>query len=156
MIHGRPTKAVLRRSFADIDITKLATVQEGKAQVKATLLKAKPRAKSRINNKSGYTSYIGSRPSPTSAWKVNSLSATARHQLIDELPKPDRKGDKNGKGDGAGGGAASAMSALKSDEKIQETQIQKYSGDAPTVNIGPERRRRNVWVPVERRDQRPT
>jgi hypothetical protein len=74
-------------------------------------------------------------------------------QSRDELPKPDRKGDKNGKGDGAGGGAASAMSALKSDEKIQETQIQKYSGDAPTVNIGPERRRKNVWVPVERRER---
>ncbi|MGB9153885.1 MAG: relaxase/mobilization nuclease domain-containing protein [Alphaproteobacteria bacterium] len=39
MIHGRPTKAVLRRSFADIDISKLPTVAEGKAQVKATLPK---------------------------------------------------------------------------------------------------------------------
>jgi hypothetical protein len=39
MIHGRPSKAVLRRSFADIDISKLPTVAEGKAQVKAALPK---------------------------------------------------------------------------------------------------------------------
>jgi hypothetical protein len=37
MIHGRPTKAVLRRAMADIDISKLPTVSEGKAMVKATL-----------------------------------------------------------------------------------------------------------------------
>jgi hypothetical protein len=45
MIHGRPTKAVLRRAFADIDIKKLPTIAEGKQQVKARLPKALPRGK---------------------------------------------------------------------------------------------------------------
>jgi hypothetical protein len=43
MIYGRPTKAVLRRALADIDIKKLPTVAEGKTQVKATLPKIKRR-----------------------------------------------------------------------------------------------------------------
>ncbi|CAK9253388.1 unnamed protein product [Sphagnum jensenii] len=149
MIHGRPTKAILRRAMADIDITKLPTVQEGKAQVKATL----PKAKSRTKDKSRHTSYKGARSSHTATWKRNSLSATTHQQFTDEIPKPNRKGDKTGKGDGAGGGAASAMSALKSNEKARETAVQKYPANAPTVNMGPERRRRNIWVPVERRER---
>ena len=55
MIHGRPTKAILRRALGDIDIAKLPTVAEGKALVKATL----PKAKSRTTAKSRYTLYIG-------------------------------------------------------------------------------------------------
>ncbi|MBV8648457.1 relaxase/mobilization nuclease domain-containing protein [Paludibacterium sp.] len=39
MIHGRPTKVVLQRALADIDIKTLPTVQEGKAQVNASLPK---------------------------------------------------------------------------------------------------------------------
>jgi hypothetical protein len=53
MIHGRPTKAVLRRSFADIDISKLPTVAEGKAQVKATLPKTKRKSRGGAYIKSG-------------------------------------------------------------------------------------------------------
>ncbi len=45
MIYGRPSKAVLRRALADIDIKKLPTVAEGKSQVKARLPMAKPRRK---------------------------------------------------------------------------------------------------------------
>ncbi|MGB9154483.1 MAG: relaxase/mobilization nuclease domain-containing protein, partial [Alphaproteobacteria bacterium] len=53
MIHGRPTKAVLRRSFADIDISKLPTVAEGKAQVKATLPKTSRKSRGGTHIKSG-------------------------------------------------------------------------------------------------------
>jgi len=53
MIHGRPTKAVLRRSFADIDISKLPTVAEGKAQVKATLPKTTRKSRGGTYIKSG-------------------------------------------------------------------------------------------------------
>ncbi len=81
------------------------------------------------------------------------MSATAHQKFTDEMPKPNRKRDKTGKGDEAGGGTASALLALKSDEKAQEAPIQKYFGNAPTVNMGPERRRRNLWVPVERRER---
>jgi hypothetical protein len=41
MIYGRPRKAALRRAFSDIDITRLPTVADGKAQVKAALPKIK-------------------------------------------------------------------------------------------------------------------
>jgi hypothetical protein len=59
MIHGRPIKAVLRRALSDIDITKLPTVSEGKAQIRATLPKIKkaPRGATRIAS-----TYIRSRP----------------------------------------------------------------------------------------------
>jgi hypothetical protein len=43
MIYGRPAKAVLRRAMSDIGITKLPTVPESKAMVKAKLSKAKTR-----------------------------------------------------------------------------------------------------------------
>ena len=61
MIHGRPTKAVLRRSFTDIDISKLPTVAEGKAQVKATLPKT--------SHKSRGGTYIKSAPQ-TAAYRA--------------------------------------------------------------------------------------
>ena len=61
MIHGRPTKAILRRSFADIDISKLPTVAEGKAQVKATLPKT--------SRKSRGGTYIKSAPQ-TAAYRA--------------------------------------------------------------------------------------
>jgi hypothetical protein len=51
MIHGRPTKATLRRALADIDIKKLPTVQEGKAQVRAALPKIKRGAAKSKGNK---------------------------------------------------------------------------------------------------------
>ncbi len=46
MIMGRPTKAILRRALGDIDITKLPTVAEGKAQVTAVLPKLAPKPRS--------------------------------------------------------------------------------------------------------------
>ena len=98
MVYGRPTKAILRRALGDIDITKLPTVQEGKAQVKATLPRIAPKwkaAKSR-SRKSART-YSGKgrtgrkrasstarrgtsatrwRGSPTKTWRPYWLSLT--------------------------------------------------------------------------------
>lgn len=64
-----------------------------------------------------------------------------------------KKGE--GKGDGAGGGAASSMSALKSSPKPRAPSLKKYSGDDIGKGNGPERRRHNMWVAVERRQQGP-
>jgi len=74
MIHGRPTKAVLRRSFADIDISKLPTVAEGKAQVKATLPKT--------NRKSRGGTYIKSGSTQTAAYRA------AGRLIASRQPKP--------------------------------------------------------------------
>lgn len=65
------------------------------------------------------------------------------------------KGDKTGKGDGSGGGAASAMSALKSSAKTTTPPVKKYSGGDIGKGNGPERRKVNAWVAVERRRQGP-
>jgi hypothetical protein len=61
--------------------------------------------------------------------------------------------DKTGKGDGAGGGMGSSMSALKSNPKSSTPPVKKYSGDSIGLGNGPERRRKNMWVGVERRQQ---
>ena len=75
-----------------------------------------------------------------------------------DTPQPSRgkKDDgKDGKGDGSGGGAAAAASALRYISKPTK------SGGTSSVEIssgrgnGPERRRTNKWVPIERRSQRP-
>jgi len=53
MIRGRPTKVVLRRALADIDISKLPTIDEGKAQVMARLPKAKSRTRKKPHGRIG-------------------------------------------------------------------------------------------------------
>jgi hypothetical protein len=53
MIYGRPPKAVLRRALGDIDIRKLPTVAEGKAQVKATLPTPLSKRKATAKRRSG-------------------------------------------------------------------------------------------------------
>jgi hypothetical protein len=73
MVYGRPTKAVLRRAFADIDIAKLPTVHEGKAQVKARLAEA--RAKSRNNTG------IKSATTQAASWRTAALRITS-HRAI--------------------------------------------------------------------------
>jgi hypothetical protein len=78
MIYGRPTKAVLRRAFADIDISKLPTVAEGKAQVKATLPKIKRRGGAKLKGGAGAHLHIRS-PSPAVSWQPRA-SVLASHR----------------------------------------------------------------------------
>ncbi|MFY9287750.1 MAG: hypothetical protein WAO98_04540, partial [Alphaproteobacteria bacterium] len=66
-----------------------------------------------------------------------------------------RKKKGEGKTDGSGGGAASTTSALKSSSKSNTPPEKKYSGSDIGKGNGPERRRKNMWVPVERRERRP-
>ncbi len=147
MIMGRPTKAVLRRAMADIDISALHTVAEGKAQVKTRLPKTtrKTRAPRR---------YKGKKSSRSTGWRSSSTAATSRRiKYGPEVPYPKTGKGKTGKSDGAGGGAASTNSALKSSRKPLQS-VKRYSGDKGRKDNGPERRRKNMWVAVERRRQK--
>jgi hypothetical protein len=72
MIYGRPPKAVLRRALADIDINKLPTVAEGKAQVKATLPKIKRKTHRRAHI------YIRSRSTHAASRQPSGFPATSR------------------------------------------------------------------------------
>ncbi len=170
LIHGRPTKAVLRRSFADIDISTLPTVMEGKEAVKAKLPKTKGSKRGHIYK--GIA--IGRRLTPAGSWKpygilskphkptaasasiapAHAARAASTASIIDSMQPETGRSGKTGKGDGSGGGAASTASALKSDSKSATPPIKKLTGDTGKGN-GPERRRKNMWVPVERRRQGP-
>jgi hypothetical protein len=66
---------------------------------------------------------------------------------------PKRKG-KSGKGDGHGGGAGSILSAFKTTQQ-ELTRPVILNEPSKRIANGPDRRRRNLWVPVERRDQGP-
>jgi hypothetical protein len=66
-----------------------------------------------------------------------------------------KKKTKTGKGDGAGGGVGKILSAFKAtQQEIAMRPFWKEPSDKGLGN-GPERRRRNLWVPVERREQKP-
>lgn len=68
------------------------------------------------------------------------------------MPNTERSNkSKTGKGEGAGGGASSIMSALKiyKKEVVASTRASHRSDTAQ----GPNRRKKNVWVPVERRQK---
>jgi hypothetical protein len=147
MIYGRPTKAVLRRAMADIDISALPTVEEGKAQVKARL----PKTTGRSRTAKGYRKK--GRSSATKATRTTSTTSR-RIKISPEVPRLKTGKGKTGKGDGAGGGAAATNSALKSGPKPTRP-IMKYASDKSGKGNGPERRRKNIWVPVERRRQKP-
>lgn len=97
----------------------------------------------------------------------NPLSRPAKHyagMLGEQLEMHNRagsgqsgkgKGDKTDRGDGSGGGMASTTSALKSSSKSYTPPVKKYTdGDIGKGN-GPERRRKNMWVAVERRQRGP-
>ena len=71
MIYGRPTKAVLRRAFADIDIAKLPTVPEGKTQVKARLAEAKGKSLGNTGIKAATTH--------AASWRTAALRMTSHH-----------------------------------------------------------------------------
>jgi hypothetical protein len=64
------------------------------------------------------------------------------------LPYPKTSRGKTGKGDGAGGGASSTASALKTARKPIQP-VKKHR--SKNKGNGPERRRKNIWVAVERR-----
>ncbi|MDR3424333.1 MAG: hypothetical protein P4L50_01770 [Anaerolineaceae bacterium] len=74
MIHGRPTKAVLRRAFADIDIAKLPTVPEGKAQVKATL----PKIKRKPPQRNAHVKHVKRRSTQAASWRGAGSLITSR------------------------------------------------------------------------------
>jgi len=149
MIMGRPTKVVLRRAMADIDIAALPTVEEGKAQVKARL----PKAKGRSRTVKGYRRKSAS--PKKKGWRSSGIAATSRRIKYEPQPTLKIGKGKTGKGDGAGGSAASTASALKSSPKPVQP-VKKYSGSKSSKGNGPERRRKNMWVAVERRSQKPT
>jgi hypothetical protein len=76
MIHGRPTKAVLRRALGDIDITKLPDVDTGKTTVKARLpMRQKQHGKK--YRRVGQT-YIRSKPFQPGSYRAASRLITAR------------------------------------------------------------------------------
>ena len=149
MIHGRPTKAVLRRALADIDITKLPTVMEGKTQVKASLPTRKDKKSS---SQWPSTSSIGS-----SARFIRRASRDYAGYLGQD-PELEPKILKTGKGDkteGTGGGAGSGMSIFKitkqSEEKKSTNVFGAMKAGGTGSGHGPNRRQVNMWVPVERR-----
>jgi len=84
-------------------------------------------------------------------------SRPARHYagMLGELPTTGTRKKKDGKSDGSGGGAASTASALRYSSKSYTPSVKKYSGGNIGKGNGPERRRVNMWVGVERRQQRP-
>lgn len=101
MIHGRPTKATLRRALADIDIKKLPTVDEGKARIKARLPERikKPRVGKIL--KVGLTSLArgmaAAKPRKLSLPRIPFRRAateatTPQPQSVPFLPSPHRKG----------------------------------------------------------------
>lgn len=88
----------------------------------------------------------------------NPTSRPTRHYagMLGEMPEMTTRKKKGGKGDGAGGGAASTTSALKLGRKSYNNKpVRKYSDDIGGLGNGPERRRKNMWVGVERRRQGP-
>jgi hypothetical protein len=96
MIYGRPTKTVLRRAMADIDIKKLLTVQEGKERIK-TILKGKGKLRRPASRRSAYKR---KRSSPAAAWQpygflttfrwpgTATKTATKKTGRIASIPKP--------------------------------------------------------------------
>jgi hypothetical protein len=66
-----------------------------------------------------------------------------------------RKKKGEGKGGGAGGGAAAILSALRIAPSRQGTRRARIYSHSKVSHNGPERRCKNLWVPVERRDYKP-
>jgi hypothetical protein len=76
-----------------------------------------------------------------------------KNEFTAEQPYPKGK-SKTGKGDGHGSEAGSILSAYK----ITQQEITKpvtFKEPPKGIGNGPDRRRRNLWVPVERREQGP-
>ena len=80
MIHGRPTKAILRRAMGDIDIARLPDVDEGKAIVKARLPK-RQKQQSKKYRHIGQT-YIRSKPFQTALYRAAGRLITSRQPKL--------------------------------------------------------------------------
>ncbi len=85
--------------------------------------------------------------------RVDKNRITARFLAVANPQIAIRRKRKGGKGDGAGGGAV----AISSPYKFGASEITKAlplasMSRGKSINSGPNRRYKNIWVPVERRE----